>query len=490
MKKLFLLLITVAAAITTMAQDRPKLIVGVAVDQMRWDYLYRYSDLYTSGGFKRIMNEGYNCENTMINYVPSVTAIGHTSIYTGTVPAIHGIGGNSFLVDGRWTYCTADTTVNGVGTTSRAGQQSPRNLLSTTIGDELKVATDFKSKVIGVAIKDRAAILPAGHSADAAYWVDAKLGRFVTSTYYMDKLPDWAEKYNNSIGNVTDKEIYYSTKGNQLTVDMAKAAIAGEKLGQRGITDMLCVSFSSTDLIGHKYGTHCQLMQDIFVDLDKRLADLMAYLDKTVGKGQYLLFLSADHGAANNINMLSEHKIAAGGFFADKEKKELNDYLSAKYGTTEKLAPIMYSYKVMLDHDAVKKAGLEISKVRADVIEYFLKKDYVAYAVDLDNVATATIPAFIREKITNGYNRLRGGDVQLVLQPAWYEVYGKKIDDGTTHGAWNPYDAHIPFLMTGWGVKHGKTNKPTYIVDIAPTICTLVHVQMPNGCIGNAVDMQ
>lgn len=426
MKKLFLLLITVAAAITTMAQDRPKLIVGVAVDQMRWDYLYRYSGLYTSGGFKRIMNEGYNCENTMINYVPSVTAIGHTSIYTGTVPAIHGIGGNSFLVDGRWTYCTADTTVNGVGTTSRAGQQSPRNLLSTTIGDELKVATDFKSKVIGVAIKDRAAILPTGHSADAAYWVDAKLGRFVTSTYYMDKLPDWAEKYNNSIGNVTDKEIYYSTKGNQLTVDMAKAAIAGEKLGQRGITDMLCVSFSSTDLIGHKYGTHCQLMQDIFVDLDKRLADLMTYLDKTVGKGQYLLFLSADHGAANNINMLSEHKIAAGGFFADKEKKELNDYLSAKYGTTEKLAPIMYSYKVMLDHDAVKKAGLAISKVRADVMEYFLKKDYVAYAVDLDNVATATIPAFIREKITNGYNRLRGGDVQLVLQPAWYEVYGKK----------------------------------------------------------------
>lgn len=487
MKKLFLSIALVLCTLAASAQSRPKLIVGIAVDQMRWDYLYRYANLYTDNGFKRIMNEGFNCENTMINYLPSVTAIGHTSIYTGTVPAVHGIAGNNMMINGKWAYCCADSTVQGVGTTNRAGQESPCNLLSTTIGDELKVATNYKSKVIGVAIKDRAAILPAGRSADAAYWVDGKIGRFVSSTYYMKQLPDWAVKYNNSIGKVSDKEISYSAKGNEITIEMAKAAIKGESLGTRGETDMICVSFSSTDKIGHKYGTHCQLMQDIFVDLDKRLADFMTFLDQTIGKGQYLLFLSADHGAANNINQNTSHKVAAGGFFADKEIAALNQWMKAKYGCTKDLTKGIYSNKIFLDREAVAGAGLELSKVRADVVEYFLAKDYIAYACDMDKVATSTIPSFIREKIINGHNHLRGGDVQLCLQPGWYEVYGDKIDDGTTHGAWNPYDAHIPFLLMGWGVKHGRTDAPTYIVDIAPTICSLVHIQMPNGCIGNAV---
>ena len=487
MKKLFLSLALAAVAFAASAQSRPKLVVGIAVDQMRWDYLYRYANLYTQGGFNRIMSEGYNCENTMINYVPSVTAIGHTSIYTGSVPAIHGITGNNMMVHDLWTYCCSDSTVQGVGTTSRAGQQSPCNLLATTIGDELKVATNYQSKVIGVAIKDRAAILPAGRSADAAYWVDGKLGRFVSSTFYMNQLPDWAVQYNNSIGKISEREINYSTRGNEITIDMAKAAIVGEKLGQHDQTDMICISFSSTDKIGHKYGTHCQLMQDIFVDLDKRLADFMTFLDKTVGKGQYLLFLSADHGAANNINQNTSHRVAAGGFFADKEMDALNEWMKAKYKVKDNLAKVMYSNKIFLDHEAISRAKLDLTQVRADVANYFLAKDCIAYAVDVDKVATSTIPSFIREKIINGHNHLHGGDVQLCLQPGWYEVNGNKIDDGTTHGAWNPYDAHIPFLLMGWGVKHGRTDAPTYIVDIAPTVCSLIHVQMPNGCIGNAV---
>ena len=478
------------AALATFAQSRPKLIVGIVVDQMRWDYLHRYYDLYGEGGFKRIMNEGFDCENTMINYIPAITAVGHTSIYTGSVPAIHGIQGNSFLINGKFTYCTADTTVAGVGTKTKAGQMSPRNMFCTTIGDELKVATDFKSRVIGVAIKDRAAILPAGHAADAAYWIDGKQSKFVSSTYYMKQLPAWVEKYNKTVSKYTEDQINLSPAGNEVTMDMAKNVITNEKLGQQGETDMICISFSSTDKIGHKYGTHCQLIQDQFVDLDKRLADFMKYLDTTIGKGEYLLFLTADHGAANGILMNQEHGIPSGGFSYKKEIKELNAYFRQKYGVDADFTRYIMAYNVALDHDAIEKAGLKLSKVKKDVINYFMKKDYVAYAVDMEHVADATVPPYIKEKMLNGYNAKRNGDVQLILQPGWYDVYGDKIEAGTTHSAWNPYDAHIPFLMMGWGVKHGKTNHPTYITDIAATICNLVHIQMPNGCIGNAVEMK
>ena len=284
--------------------ERPKLVVGIVVDQMRWDYLYRYADLYGENGFKRLMREGYNCENTMINYVPTVTAVGHTSIFTGSVPAIHGIAGNDFLLNGKMTYCCTDTTVRSVGSNSDAGQMSPRNMLATTIGDELKIATDFKAKVVGVSLKDRASILPAGHSADGAYWMDYSTGTFITSTYYMDELPGWVADFNKKYGGKSEREIAYSSYGNMITAEMAKAAIGGEALGQDSVTDMLTVSFSCTDKIGHEYATHSREIRDIFVDLDSRLADFFAYLDDKVGRGQYLVFLTADHGAANNILML------------------------------------------------------------------------------------------------------------------------------------------------------------------------------------------
>ena len=194
---------------TAAGADRPKLVVGIVVDQMRWDYLYRYYNLYGDGGFRRLMAEGYNCENTMINYVPTVTAVGHTSIFTGSVPAIHGIAGNDFMLDGRMVYCCEDTTVSSVGTDGKAGRMSPRNMLSTTIGDELKIATAFNAKVIGVSLKDRAAILPAGHSADAAYWIDNATGNFITSTYYMKELPGWVKAFNKKYGGRGEREVSY-----------------------------------------------------------------------------------------------------------------------------------------------------------------------------------------------------------------------------------------------------------------------------------------
>ena len=489
--KVFLLAVVAACFGSSRADaagaDRPKLVVGIVVDQMRWDYLYRYYDLYGEGGFRRLMAEGYNCENTMINYVPTITGVGHASIFTGSVPAIHGIAGNSFMMDGRMTYCCADSTVSGVGGDTDAGRMSPRKLLATTIGDELKIATDFKAKVVGVSLKDRASILPAGHSADGAYWMDNSTGRFITSTYYMERLPQWVADFNGKYGGRSEDEISYSAYGNLVTAEMAKAAVEGEALGQDEVTDMLTVSFSVTDKVGHKYATHGPEIRGIFLDLDKRLADLFTFLDSKVGRGQYLVFLTADHGAANNALMLREHGIPAGGFVASKAAKELDGYLKGKFNTTRSLVCGIDNYQVFIDHEAVGALSLSLDEVKQAAIDWLKRDPQYAYVVDLERAMCATLPAPVRERLVNGYHRLRSGDIQIVLNPAHYETGGDDIGRGTTHGVWNPYDSHIPFILMGWHVTPGSTNAPVTINDIAATVCAMIHVQMPNGCIGNAV---
>ena len=472
---------------TAAGLDRPKLVVGIVVDQMRWDYLYRYYNLYGEGGFRRLMAEGYNCENTMINYVPTITAVGHASIFTGSVPAIHGIAGNDFMMDGRMVYCCADSTVSGVGSDTDAGRMSPRNLLTTTIGDELKIATDFKAKVVGVSLKDRASILPAGHAADGAYWMDNATGRFITSTYYMERLPQWVADFNERYGGKSERETGYSPYGNLVTAEMAKAAVEGEALGQDSVTDMLTVSFSVTDKVGHEYATHSPEIQEIFIDLDRRLADLFGYLDNKVGKGRYLVFLTADHGAANNAKMLRDNGIPAGGFVASRVANELDGYLKGRFGVQRSLVATINNYKVFIDHKAVSELSLQLDDVKKAAVDWLKRDPQYAYVVDLEHAMDATLPAPVRERLVNGYHRLRSGDIQLVLNPAHYETGTDEIGRGTTHGVWNPYDSHIPFILMGWHVSPGSTNAPTTINDIAATVCALIHVQMPNGCIGNAV---
>lgn len=495
MKRLFiisktLLLIAVLSLscpinIQAAGPERPKLVVGIVVDQMRWDYLYRYYDLFCDGGFKRMMNEGYSFDNTMINYLPSYTAVGHASLFTGTVPAVHGIVGNTYFSNGKAVYCCEDNTVKGVGTDSKAGMMSPRNMLSTTIGDELRTATSFASRVVGVSLKDRAAILPAGHSADGAYWMDFDKGAFVTSTYYKTELPKWVTDYNKSIGKITKDQIKYTVLGNKLTAEMAKAAVEGEQLGLKGQTDMLTMSFSCTDMIGHKYGTHHEKTRETYADVDRRIADLLAFLDLKIGKGQYLVFLAADHGAANNILMMREHGIPADGFFSSEVENDLNRHLSGRFNTSEKLVVRFGNDYIFLDNEAIDRLRLDRDEVKNAVIRHLQDNPVMAYVVDMERVNDAVIPAVIREKMINGHCSQRCGDLRFVLKPGYYEIYGDKIDGGTTHGSWNPYDAHIPFLLMGWHINHGSTQARMSINDIAPTICALLNIQMPNGCIGN-----
>lgn len=516
----------------TVAIERPKLVVGIVVDQMRWDYLYRYQKRYTDGGFKRLLGEGFSCENTMIPYVPSVTAIGHTCIYTGSVPSIHGIAGNNFVKEGKKVYCTDDDSVKPVGTTSKAALMSPRNLWVSTIGDEMKIASNGRAKVVGVALKDRASILPAGHNPNGAFWFDDQTGCFITSSYYMDRLPKWVEAFNgkrlpeqylsqkwntlypkNTYTESTTDENEYENGiregvkatlplnlpelykkygygiirntpfGNSLTLDMAKAAIDGEQLGADDETDLLAVSCSSTDYIGHQVGTHAIETEDTYLRLDKAIADFLAYLDSKVGKGNYLVFLSADHGAMNNAAFLQDRRIPAGSWDASATAKKLNHVLAKEYPEAGDIVKTVMNYQVFFNRDVIKSKQLDFDNIKQTVVNVLKEDPSVLYACDMAKASTESIPEEVKSRIINGYNRERSGDVVIILKPNFYAHSMK----GTDHGAWNSYDTHIPLVFMGWGIKHGATTKQTFMTDIAPTIAAMLHVQAPNGCVGKAI---
>lgn len=488
MKRFFTLVLATLMGLHMMAKvDRPKLVVGLMVDQMRWDYLYYYYDKFGEGGLRRLVDEGHSFENTMINYVPTVTAIGHSSVYTGSVPAFTGIAGNNFYLNGTKVTSVTDPSVQTVGSKSKEGQTSPRNLLTTTIGDMLKTATDYKAKVIGIALKDRASILPAGHAADAAYWWDTSAGHFITSTYYMTELPDWVKKTNKLVAVKPGTDVKTSVEGVTKTFQMAEAALQNEQMGKDDITDLLAVSVSSTDAIGHEYGTRGDENYAVYMELDRQLAKFFSILDSEVGKGNYLLFFTADHGAAHNPNVLKRNKIRAGGLELWEKLPKIEQQLQSEFGIGEKLILDEDANRIYLNHEAIAKSGKSLDDVKKALIEKLQKIDHVLYAIDYDKVLTTSVPQPLRERIVNGYNINRSGDIFVVAEANWENVSNGADYRGTTHGMWNPYDSHIPFVLMGWNVTPGQSHEQAHIVDIAPTICAMLHIQMPDACVGHAL---
>jgi len=512
----------------------PKLIVGIVIDQMRWDYLYRYYNLYQpGGGFKRLLIGGFSCENTMIPYIPSFTACGHTSIYTGSVPAIDGITGNDWwdFDVSKLVYCVVDDSVKTVGSNTTEGKMSPRRMLVTTIGDELRLATNFRSKVIGIALKDRAAILPAGHSANGAFWYDDSTGNWITSSYYMNDLPKWVKDLNSKklvdsyyekdwntlyplneyTQSTPDVEPYeyrpfggkegfpYSLKsyigknygmihvipyGNTFTFEMAKAAIAGEQLGKDSGTDLLTISISTPDYIGHTFGPNSIEAEDDFLRLDKDIGTFLNLLDQQIGKGEYLVFLTADHGVAHVPAFLKQHSIPAGNVNDQNINDQLNALLKDKFNSDNLVIGIINN-QVFLDHNVMASAHHpDKQKVYDAIIDYLVHQPGIARAFALDALNEVTLNNTIKDKVANGYYPSRSGDIQIIFQPEWIDGF---LPGGTTHGEWNPYDAHIPLIWYGWNVQAGKTNRETSITDIAPTIAAILHVQIPSGSVGHVI---
>lgn len=515
------------------AQDmqRPKLVIGIVLDQMRWDYLYRYYDRFGPDGFKRLMKDGFNCERTYINYLPTFTAPGHSCIYTGSVPAIHGIAANDWLdiKMKKNVYCTEDKTVQPVGG-GKDGLQSPRNLLATTITDELKLATNFRSRVYGVAIKDRGAILPAGHAADGAFWFESASGKFISSSFYMDHLPEWLNRFNNR--NVTDSLLrldwhtsfdiasynqstpdlnqyegtfkyeqqptfpHHTSKdavqnrsgikttpqGNTMTRMLAEELILEEGLGKSPETDFLAVSFSSTDYIGHMYGPNSVEIEDMYIKMDQELALFLKFLDHHVGKGQYTLFLSADHAGAHNPVFLKDNKIPAGSYSEHILKKGLKELLGKEYDSN--LVMDITNYQVYIDEAMVINKGYDRGQLIAKVKSWLLAQEGISMVIDLQQIGNEAIPQEIKERAINGYHLTRSGSIQIIMEPGWYH---SSWNTGTTHGTWNPYDAHIPLIWYGAGIPAGKTYRKVYMTDIAPTLAALLQIQEPNGNIGNVI---
>ena len=510
--------------------EKPKLVIGLVIDQMRWDYLYRFSELYGSGGFKRLLKQGFSCENTMIPYVPTYTAVGHTCIYTGSVPAINGIIGNFWYEKSlnSTVYCTDDSTVSGVGTSSAAGKMSPKNLWVTTITDELRLSNNFKSKVIGIALKDRGAILPAGHSANAAYWYDA--GKWISSTHYMAALPAWVNDFNKkdeagifmskdwntllpiekyTLSTADDKPYEANLPGEKTvtfphklsqtgaskyesfkytpfaatyTFDFAKQALENEQLGKNTVTDFLTVSISSTDYTGHAFGTNSIEIEDTYLRLDRDIADFLNYLDAKTGKGNYLLFLTADHGVANTPGFLAEHKIPGGTFSDLALAAELNKKIEENFAI-KKAVVSLQNYQVYLDIDAMEKQGKDAEALKKLIIKTLKEKDFITNAFETKKISTETLPEPVKKMVSNSYNDKRSGDIEFVPKAGYFDGGPR----GTTHGLWNPYDAHIPLVWFGWGVKQGKTNRETYMTDIAATVAAMLQIQMPSGCVGQVI---
>tara|TARA_R110000765_G_scaffold3900_1_gene12253 strand:- start:5240 stop:6913 length:1674 start_codon:yes stop_codon:yes gene_type:complete len=513
---------------------KPKLVVGIVVDQMRYDYLTRFYDHFGEDGFKRLVEEGFNCKNNHFNYAPTSTGPGHTSVYTGSTPSVHGIIGNNWYdkeLDAD-VYCASDDSYTSVGTTSNAGQMSPHRMIVTTITDELRLNNQMRGKTIAIALKDRGAVLPGGHTANAAYWFHgANEGKWITSSYYMEQLPKWVIDFNSSgkaqsykkawntlkdikeykesgtddnayeglfegetsptfphsttalLNKTQDFDIIKGTPfGNSLTADFAIEALKQEGLGKDEITDFLAVSFSSTDYVGHMYGVNSKEIQDTYLRLDEDLARLFKALDKNVGEGEYTLFLTADHAAIEVPTYLKDQKIPAGYIDNASNKKRLAEFLKYTYGT-EDIVKNYSNNQIFLDHKIVKNLDLNLADVEVEIAQEFLgynSIDRVYTANQMwNNEYTTGIPYILQ----NGYNQKRSGDVLVVLKPGFIS-YGTT---GSTHGSPQIYDTHAPLLFYGKGIKPGSTVNRTEIPDIAPTISALLGISFPSGTNGKPI---
>lgn len=516
---------------TASPANKPKLVVGIVIDQMRWDYLHRFEERYRKDGFKRLMREGFNCNQTYINYLPTFTAPGHATIYTGTVPALHGIAANDWIENatGANMYCTQDKSVTPIGG-GQAGLQSPANLWATTITDELKLATNFKSKVYGISIKDRGAILPVGHSADGAFWFEQETGNFISSSFYLKQLPQWLQRFNQR--NIADsllaldwhtsfpiesytqslpdanayegtlahessptfphrtslavgeqrKAIRYTPQGNTITRLLAQELILAEKMGQNSVTDFLAVSFSSTDYMGHLYGPNAIEIEDMYYKLDEELALFLHFLDEHIGEGQYTVFLTADHGGAHNPSFLLDKKIPAG---SSSEKELLADIRNVLFPQFDQnVVRAVTNYQIYLDEKLIAEKNYDRNEIIKKIKTHCLTRPEISHVLTMDETFEA-VPEPLRTRAINGYNPKRSGQLLVILKPAWFH---STYTTGTTHGSWNPYDAKIPLIWYGWGIQSGSTQRTISMTDIAPTLAALLNIQVPNACIGNVIE--
>jgi predicted AlkP superfamily pyrophosphatase or phosphodiesterase len=535
-----LVLLSVASQAQSPTSPKPKLVVGIMVDQMRMEYLYRFESRLGENGFKRLMREGFTLKNAHYNYMPTVTGPGHASVYTGTTPAVHGIIGNDFYdkFEKKSVNCVEDSRYKPLGSEAGNGDVSPWRLLSTTITDELKLFTQKRSKVIGLSIKDRGAVLPAGHMADAAYWYDSKTGRFISSTYYMNQMPVWVDKFNklnkadqylNQTWNTSfplekylesgpDLSPYerkfsgksttafpynlkelrskngnfdllvYTPFANDYLTEFGLALVTEEKLGQDDVTDFLAISYSTPDIIGHSVGPNAVEIEDTYIKLDKNIETILSSLDKQVGIGQYTVFLTADHAVADVPQYLKDQRIPAGTMSLENLKVTMADFLNAYY-PGKKLIENVSNEQVFLNHEAFSQdprtSGVDLLITMELVGKFLMATDGIqTYYTENQLRQSDFNEGGIKGSVVRGFHHKRSGDIAFVLEPGWFTG---NWPQGTTHGSPWTYDTHVPILFFGAGIPTGSTSVYHSITDIAPTLSVLLGIKFPNGCTGQPI---
>ncbi len=513
------------------AEESPRLVVAVAIDQLRYDYMERFREQFSLGGLRRLSEEGCFLTSAMYDYVPTVTAPGHASLWSGANPSMHGIIANDWFDrrSGKMRYCVADESVQGVGTQTAAGRMSPRNFIGANFADEFRLR--FGGRVVGISMKDRGAILPAGRRPSGAYWFESASGAFVTSSYYLADLPEWVRAFNarelpagysakkwarllpmdsyqwpddqvgeGVLAGETKPVFEHALRcgegegyeailptpfGNELLVEFAKAALSGESLGKGSKPDLLCVSFSSLDYCGHRFGPYSQEVQDTVLRLDRQLEQFLNYLDEHVGRGRFIVALSADHGVAPTPEFAHAQGLAGGRFDPVELVGELSSKLSEQFGEGRiLLTPRLVEGNLFLNHDLLREKRIAISEVVSFVREWALETGWFQACYSRDQILEGRVPGEIGARVLNGYNAERSGDLVLVSKP--FALSGGQTS-GTTHGSFYSYDAHVPILLYGPGFQSGRVVDPCRITDLVPTLCSALRMEVPPGCTGRPV---
>jgi predicted AlkP superfamily pyrophosphatase or phosphodiesterase len=507
-----------------------RLVVGIVIDQFRYDYLTRFHDQFGEDGFKRLLNGGAVFTNANYIHVPTYTACGHATFMSGATPSMNGIIGNEWYdrESGKRITSVTDGKVKLVGGRDGAAGMSPSRMLGSTIGDELKLATGGQAKVIGISLKDRSAILPSGKHPNGAYWYDMNTGNLVSSTYYFSDLPEWVKKFNKemrpdrffgkrwekllpesaylrstaddmpyekfSAGNkfpylinggeeVPGPRFYtqfqYTPFANDYLVDFAKAAIEGEQLGADDTTDLLTVSFSSNDLIGHNYGPYSQEVQDVTLRTDRTLAEFFNYLDRKIGLDRVLIALTADHGVAP----VPAHaqQFGLGGIVEPKSVTEaVQNALNKSFGD-EKWILDFYNGNVYLDEAAIERRKLNVEEVERVASQAVVKIEGVAECFTRSQILSGRLPQTrIARSVANGFHSHRNGNLVVAPQPFFFIAEGIT----TTHGTPYTYDTHVPVIFYGAGIAPGTYYSDASPADIAPTLATLLKIETPSNCVG------
>lgn len=529
--RILVILVLIFSNLYAQKLEQPKLVVGIVVDQMRFDDMYRYYNYFGENGFKELLKSGANFTFAHFNYEPTTTAPGHASIYTGSFPHYHGIIANDFFDKSSKKFVNAvkDQNYNSIGSNDEVGQCSPKRLLSSTITDQIKLFNNLQSKVIAVSIKDRGAILPGGQLADAAYWYNYKTGDFISSSYYMNSLPDWLVKFNEKnlpdnymkngwklmlsenyykfnpdfsgenkpnifkeetklpydFKDFSDEEInnafQFTPYANQIIVDLAKEIIINENLGKSEVPDFLSLSFSATDIIGHTWGNFSIELMDTYIRLDKTIAELLSFLNQNVGKGNYLLFLTSDHGAIETPSFLNKINAINGELNTKAFLDSLKSFAMSEFGS-DKIILNFSNRQIYLDREYIKEKNLEFDDVEESLVHY-LRDNFDAIQnimtrSDLEKLIGNRIP---QNTLLNGWNPYRSGDIIFNLKPGYLNNYMKY---GTTHSSVYSYDTHVPLIFYGWKIPSKTINHQVYITDIAATLANLLKINQPNTCVG------